>query len=378
MSLLCAAALLLAGGGCRRNNSRTGSLRIGLICSASGQNDNGYNQSACDGLREIAGRIGAGYKIVEPVNGVPFALETLAEDGYNLIFSLEYDFDALINGVDGAKPIAEQFPQTWFVIFNDNPNIDSNGNPLFENVISVMFNVHEASYLAGYLSVLVNENMDVLFPSGYRLMPLSGNRSIGFIGGADSAGIRVYSYGFMTGINAAAAQYGVTYDYFAKYNAGFTDPVWGSVVADTMFDAGANIVFADCGVAGNGITARAKETGKIAVQTDANLDAQQPGYVLASVLKITGIPVSAISRTMACNGITLLGKVQNFDLASGATGITDLSEMGKYVADKAKWEEIKAAVAREAEKIKWGEIKIINAQIGESFDPATCPRVHIR
>ena len=34
----------------------------------------------------------------------------------------------------------------------------------------------------------------------------------------------MYSYGFMQGINAAAQEYGVTYDYYAKYDAGFTDP----------------------------------------------------------------------------------------------------------------------------------------------------------
>ena len=29
----------------------------------------------------------------------------------------------------------------------------------------------------------------------------------------------------------------------------------------------------------------------------------------------------------------------------------------------------------QAEKIKSGEIKVVNAQIGEEFDPATCPRI---
>ena len=302
----------------------------------------------------------------------------MAEDGYNLIFSLEYDFDALIKGVGGAKPIAAQYPKTRFVIFNDSPNIGKDGKPLFDNVIAVMFNVHEASYLAGYLSALANENMGVLFPSGYNLTSLNRSRGIGFIGGTDSAGIRVFSYGFITGINAAAELLGREYSYFAKYDAGFTDPALGSTVAGTMFDAGANIVFADCGVVGDGITARAKEAGKLAIQVDANLDAQQPGHVLTSVLKITGVPVITISKAMAAGTIDSMDKVQNYNLASGATGITDLSEMGKCVADKAKWEEIKTAVAREADKIKKGEIKIVNAQTGEYFDPASCPRVRIK
>lgn len=76
-------------------------FKVAFVCSEAGQNDTGYNKSACDTLKEVAGELGVEYKIVEPTNGVAQALETLAADGYNLIFSLEYDFEALINGVGG-------------------------------------------------------------------------------------------------------------------------------------------------------------------------------------------------------------------------------------------------------------------------------------
>ena len=68
----------------------------------------------------------------------------------------------------------------------------------------------------------------------------------------------------------------------------------------------------------------------------------------------------------------------NFDLASGATGITDLSVMTQAVADKDLFEQIKAKVNDQAEKIKSGEIDVVNAQIGETFDPSACPRVTIQ
>ena len=141
----------------------------------------------------------------------------MAAGGYNLIFSLEYDFDALVKGVGGAEPIAAQYPDTTFVVFNDNPNVDENGETLHDNVISVLFDVHEASYLAGYLSVQVNENMAELFDDSYGLTPLDQARGIGFIGGTNSNGILVYSYGFIEGINAAAEEYDATYNYYAKY-----------------------------------------------------------------------------------------------------------------------------------------------------------------
>lgn len=358
--------------------SKDSKFKIAIVCSNSGQNDNGYNQSACAEGKAIAGELGGECKIVEPVNGVPSALETLAEDGYNLIFSLEYDFDALVKGVGGAKPIAEQYPNTWFVVFNDNPNRKEDGSIWHDNVISVLFDVHEASYLAGYLSVYTNENADKLFPWEYSMTPPDKSRGIGFIGGTNSNGILVYSYGFIQGINKAAEELGVNYDYYAKYDAGFTDPALGSTVAGTFYENGANVIFADAGVVGDGVTSKAKEVGKLAIQTDADLDDQQPGHVLTSVLKITGVPVKVITQAYADGKIGDMDKEQSYNLASGATGITDLSEMGKHVADTAAWDEIKTKVNEISRQIQDGKIAVVDKQAGQEFDPAACPHVTVK
>lgn len=381
MALVLLSATIFTGCGSKGGNEAEGGnsdLRVAVVCSGSGQNDNGYNQSACEGIKEMSEEVGCEYKIIEPANGVPEALETLADDGYNLIFTLEYDFDALIKGVGGAEPIAAQYPETTFVVFNDNPNVDENGETIHDNVISVLFDVHEASYLAGYLSVQVNENMSKLFDASYGLTPLEQSRGIGFIGGTNSNGILVYSYGFIEGINAAAEEYGTTYDYYAKYDAGFTDSALGSTVAETFYDEGANIVFADAGVVGDGITAKAKELGKIAIQTDANLDAQQPGHVLTSVLKITGVPVKTITKAYSEGKIDEMERFQTYNLASGATGITDLEEMGKHVQDQEVWAEIKEKVQAVSDQISNGEIEVTNKQLNEEFDESKCPNVVIK
>jgi basic membrane protein A len=368
--------------GCASSNGGTGpsanEKKIAVVCSAAGQNDNGYNQSAIEGAKAIAAEIGAVYNVVEPVNGVPFALETLAEEGYQLIFSLEYDFDALIHGVGGAKPIAEQYPNTWFVIFNDNPNLGSDGNQIHDNVIAVLFDVHEASYLAGYLSVLVNENSDVLFGNSHNFAPLEQGRAIGFIGGTDSAGITVFSYGFIEGINKAAAELGVTYDYFSKLDAGFVDSAMGNTVAGTFYDNGANIVFGVAGSVGDGITARAREAGRLSIQVDADKDNQQPGFVLTSVMKNTNVPVIAITRAWNDGTIDSMDRLQSYNLASGATGITTLTEIGKVIQDAEKWNEIKIKLESIVDGISSGSIRVINAQIGETFNPATTPNVNLR
>ena len=356
--------------------------KIAIVCDSAGQNDNGYNQAAVNGAKEAAQKYGVQYKVVEPTNGIPAALEALADDGYNVIFSLEYDFDALIKGVGGAKPIAESYPDTTFVVFNDNPNVTSSGDVKYKNVISVMFDVHEASFLAGSLSVLVNENEKTLFTDGYKFKdPENGGRAIGFIGGTNSNGITVFSDGFIQGINYTAKELNVKYDFYAKYDAGFTDSALGSTVAGTYYDKGANIVYGVAGGVGEGITSKAKEVGRLAIQVDANKDNQQPGYVLTSVLKNTNVPVMAICTAMVENKLSSMENVQSYSLSTGATGITDLSEISKHIAQtdaaKAKWKEIQTKLADIKGKIGT-EIKVVNAQAGEKFDSSTCPNVTIK
>lgn len=377
ISLLSAALLT----GCGKNTGNTGNtgnngpkgngndLGVALITSAAGANDNGYNQSAIKGLEKAKNDFGINYKVVESTD-IPGSLEQLAGAGYKLIFSLEYNFDALINGVGGSKPIAEKYPDTTFVVFNDNPNVNEDGSVKHKNVISVMFDVHEASFLAGALSVLVNENASELFDSAdYNFTPGDQGRKIGFIGGTKSNGITVFSYGFAEGINYEAQKLGVKYTYYSDYNAGFTDSAAGATKAATYYADGANIVFAVAGSVGDGVDAKAKEVKKLSIEVDANKDNNQPGYVLTSVLKNTEVPVYKIIEAYKNNTIgELQGKVLSYDLASGATGITDLSVISSKIKSQEKWNEILAELDDIRKKIGSGEIKVTNAQAGESFD----------
>jgi len=358
---------------------------IALLCSAAGANDNGYNQTAINGLKQLKDKKGIEYKVIETTTDYPGTLETIAEAGYKLIFSLEYDFTALIKGVGGEKPLAEQFPDTIFVIFNANPNLNKDGTPIHNNVISVMFNVNEASFLAGVLSVLVNESAYTLFDSSTHSFT-SGDegRKVGFIGGTKSEGIEVFSFGYAEGVNYAASEIGadVVYVYYSTYDAGFVDSAQGAVIAGTYYSEGANIVYCVAGSVGDGVDVKAKEVKKLSIQVDADKDNSQPGYILTSVLKTTSVPViefgsKLVDGTLAADG----GKEIFYTLASGATGITDLSVIESAIrtdaAAQAKWGEIKAYIDNVSAKIKDGSIKVTNAQIGERLNISTLSNIKL-
>ena len=384
MALLCSMIFTGCGseGGSGDKTGGSSDLKVAIVCSNSGQNDNGYNQSACDGIKELSEKIGCEYKIIEPANGVPEALETLAADGYNLIFSMEYDFDALVNGEAGAAPIAEQYPDTTFVVFNATPNLDEAGNTIHDNVISVLYNVNESSYLAGALSVLVNENADVLLGDGYDLTSTEEARALGFIGATDSDGITVFGVGFVEGAQHVAQELGVTYDYYAKYDAGFADTAGGSTVAGTYYGNGANVVYTVAGAVGDGVASKAKEVKKLAIHVDANKDGQQPGYIMTSVIKNTKVVVKTLAQAYTDGTIGDMENIQVYDLASGATSITDLATFSAALETtdeaKAKWEEITAYLADLEAKIGDGTIKVTNKQNGDSFDEASCPNINFK
>lgn len=352
-------------------SNKPNSLGVALITSAAGANDKGYNESAIKGLEKAKKELGIDYKVVESTD-IPGSLTQLAEAGYKVIFSLEYNFDALIKGVGGNKPIAEQYPNTTFVIFNDNPNVDEKGTVINKNVVSVLFDVHEASFMAGALSTLVNENAKTLFNAqDYNFTAGDAGRKVGFLGGTKSNGITVFSYGFAEGINYVAEKLNVKYTFYSDYNAGFSDSAAGSTKANTYYQDGANIVYAVAGAVGDGVDSKAKEVKKLSIEVDANKDANQPGYILTSVLKNTEVPVFEIIQHYKNNTLDKVnGKALSYNLASGATGITDLSTIESKIAPagKAKWDEIKNELDSISKKIASGEIKVTNAQAGQALD----------
>ena len=348
-------------------------IKVGLIVSAAGANDNGYNEFAIDGLEDAATDFDIDTQVVTTADDVPGSIETLAENGYDLIFSLEYNFNALITDDGSGQSIAEQYPDTTFVIFNAFANTDPDtGDKIHDNVIEVLFNVNEGSFLAGALSVMVNENNDVLFTDeAYEMTPTSEARAVGFVGGTQSDGIEVFSFGYAQGVNYVASDLGVTYDYYETYSAGFAPTTANYNTIDSYYDAGVNIVFAAAGGVSTNMKNAANENGKLAIDVDANQDASVPGSVLTSVLKNTDVAVYDIVEQFV-NGELEAGVDVFYDLESGATGITDLSVIEEYVADtteaQTKWTEIKSEIDLLIGLISDGTIDVVDAQAGENLD----------
>ncbi len=364
-------ALGLTIAGCRRDDDE---IKIGLIVSAAGAHDMGYNQFAIEGLEAAGEEHGIHTHVVTTPEDIPGSLEALAEDGYDLIFSLEYNFDALIHDDGTGQGIAARYPDTIFVIFNDFANTDGDGNKIHDNVIEILFNVNEGSFLAGAAAALVNEYHDVLFDDDdYDFEPNDGTRTVGFVGGSMSPGILVFNWGFSQGINYIASEYDVQYRIFEIHDAGFAPSSSNYDTIDSFYDSGANVVYAAAGGVNVNLRSAAEDNKRLMIDVDADLDGEQPGRVLTSVLKNTNVPVRELID-MFVDGELEGGVDYLYDLDSGAAGITDMSVIAEYIKDTTEaqdaWDYIMGRIDEIHDLIADGTIDVVNAQIGETLDYA--------
>ena len=67
--------------------------------------------------------------------------------------------------------------------------------------------------------------------------------------------------------------------------AAWNDPTRGGELAKSMYDNGADIVYAAAGGTGLGVLQAAKDNNKLAIGVDSNQNHLQPGSVLTSMLK---------------------------------------------------------------------------------------------
>lgn len=374
--LLIAIVMVVALVGCRENTSKK--LKVGLIGSAAGLNDKGYNQFAVDGLKKAEKEFDITTKTVDITSGVDInkTLDQFGQQKYDLVFLLEYNFDGLITSYNNGKPIAEKYPNTQFVIFNAFANTNEQGNKIHSNVTEVLFGVNESSYLAGMLAVLAYENRDIFIDNTY-LFP--DNRALAFVGGTNSEGITVFSYGFYQGANAAAHEAGVTYDIYETYEAGFGASTEMAQKIKGYYDNGVSTVYGAAGGVASNIRTEAETAKRFMVDVDANQDELKPGYVLTSVLKKTDAAVYELIKELK-NKTFEGGKVRNYNLANSGTDITDLSTISRFIKEEktAKWNEIKRKIRDAKTAIINGTIDVIDAQNHEVLDKTTLTNLNFR
>ena len=270
-------------------------VRVGMMTDMGGIEDQGFNQSAWEGLASFAEKTGSAVDYAEPFKAEDFepTLSTLAENGYNLCWGIGFQCS------DAILKVAEQYPDVNFAI------IDSEYESSPDNVTSVVFRAQEPSFVVGYIAARVSKT-----------------GKVGFVGGMVGETIDQFQYGYMAGVFYANRTYNTDVQVAVEYVGDFVDSDRGGAIADEMYDSGCDVIYTAAGGAGLGVIESAGRHDKFVIGVDKDQSYLDPVHVLTSGIKKVDVAVMRVSEDYV-QGIPIGGKTLSFGMTEGAVGIPE-------------------------------------------------------
>ncbi len=293
---------LLAGCG----GAASKGFEIALITDKGNIDDKSFNQGAWEGVAAFAEKNKITNKYYKP--------EEASDAGYLAAIDLAVTGGAKVVVTPGflfEVPIYEaqtKYPNVKFILLDGAPHTADYAT--FEtkgNVASVMYSEEQSGYLAGYAAVK------------------DGMTKLGFMGGMAVPAVQAFGYGYLQGAEAAAAELGLADGGISAtyhYTGDFAETDTNKATAKTMYQEGAEVIFAAGGSVGKSVMSAATEAGKkvIGVDVDQRYDSET---VITSAMKGLGASVTqvleAIYKTNSWS--TYAGKTTYFNASNNGVGL---------------------------------------------------------
>ena len=283
-----------------------------LVFDIGGRGDGSFNDSAAAGLDRAAAELGVQTSEASPnPDGSNRAeLLQLSADGSDLVIGVGFLFG------ESITQVAANNPDTYFGIIDSAPD----GT---DNLAGLVFAEHEGSFLVGAAAALK-----------------STTGTVGFIGGVDIPLIRRFHAGFEAGVEAVNPDINILASYVTEPPDfdGWAQPAEAKIISQSMYEAGADVIYHAAGGSGAGLFEAAKEFSEaggskvwaIGVDSDQynTSDESVREYILTSMLKRVDVAVYKTIEAVA-NG-DFRGGTQVFNLAVDGVGY---STSGGFVDD---------------------------------------------
>jgi basic membrane protein A len=283
-------------------------IRVGLVAETSGFNDRSFNHLALVGLERAEKELGIEGRAVSSGSVAEYVpnLTALARQDFDLVIAVGFQMSQAVTGV------AKSFPDTQFALI-DVSQASLEGKPA--NVIGLVFQQQEASFLAGYLARLFVDDADAKF---------------GMIGGQSVPPVQSWMAGYEAGVKHADPAGQV----LSAFSQTFADQAPCKQLADNQLAAGARVIFQIAGGCGLGVfEAVSRDAGSWFIGVDAD-QSYLGDQVLTSALKKVDV---AVFETIAAaqDGTLETGTDREFDLANDGVGLGKVSpEVPADVIDK--------------------------------------------
>jgi basic membrane protein A and related proteins len=288
-----------------------------LACQVSdtgGIDDKGFNQNAYEGLQLAQREYGVSdIRFIESVAETDYArnIQTFIDEGCDIIVTVGF----LLG--DATEEAANNNPEQPFAI------VDFAYEPAIDNVLGIVFEMDEPSFLAGYLAAGMSET-----------------GAVGTFGGIQIPPVAVFMDGFVAGVNYYNSVKGTDvralgWDPVAQtgsFTGDFNDTAKGAAQAEAFIQEGADVIFAVAGPVGLGAAAAIQDANRaganvkfIGVDVDQYESAPEYGDImLTSVLKRIDNGVAAAIGAVVQG--TFEGGVSVNTLANEGTGLAPYHE----------------------------------------------------
>lgn len=325
------AALALTASACGSDDSGSGSgdaEGAAIAFDVGGRDDQSFNEAAARGADKAKDELDVETYYETARDDETDAdreqrLEQMAEAGYNPVIGVGFLYGNAI------ERVAADFPDTTFGVVDAVAEGD--------NVYSMVFAEHEASYLAGVAAALKTET-----------------GKVGFIGGVNNPLIQKFQAGYQQGVADTDDSVEVEVQYlYADDPRGFTDVAKAKEQANGMLGRDIDVIYTAAGLSGNGsIEEVASHEGAWAIGVDSDQYLQEglaeyKDSILTSAVK--GVDVAVFD---------LISSVESGEALSGV-GEYALEDNGVWLAESGGFiDDIMDQINEAKEKIISGEITV--------------------
>ena len=259
----------------------TSTYEIALITDKGNIDDKSFNQGAWEGVVEYAEANNISHKYYKPEDATDeaylAAIDLAVESGAKVVVCPGFLFEPSVFEAQ------TRYPEVKFIILDGTPHTaDYATYETKANTASIMYAEEQSGYLAGYAAVK------------------DGYRALGFMGGMAVPAVQAFGYGYLQGIEAAAAELGLAAgDITVKYHytGDFAETDQNKATAAAMYQSGIEVIFACGGSVGKSVMAAAAEAGKkvIGVDVDQRYDSET---VITSATKGLAPSVQAVLKSI--------------------------------------------------------------------------------
>ena len=321
---------------------------VAMITDYGDITDQSFNQTTYEACKAFCEANGVDFTYFKPASDSDedriSMIEKAIDEGYTVIVMPGYAFAPAI-----AATAPEYEDVTFIALDVSEFDLTSAGlETLPANVYSAVYQEELCGYMAGVAAVKL------------------GYTKLGFLGGMAVPAVVRYGYGFVQGVDAAAAELGLT-DVAVKYAYGnqFYGDADITAAMDTWYADGTEVVFA----CGGGIYDSAAEAAAKVGAKVIGVDVDQAGTI--DGLYGEGITVTSAMKGLAATVNTMLGKVvdgtfeggkvenlglvsavpeENFVQIAGSTQFSDSFTTEDYAALVAKMFAGEVTVSNDIEK----------------------------